>query len=81
MEAHPEVSSSREVLPIFMEGHSHDPVCSVEGFLHSVPMVDVDIDVQHPLVVPGREAGRAEISTLDFQERPTSRGSETLLLL
>ena len=35
-----------------MEGHSHDSVCGVEGLLHSVPMVDVYIDEQHPLVVP-----------------------------
>lgn len=56
--AHPEVSGSREVLPVFMEGHRHDPVCGVEGLLHSVPMVDVNVYVQHPLVVPGRKAHR-----------------------
>lgn len=54
-DAHPEVSGSREVLPVFMEGHGHDPVCGEEGLLYSVPMVDVYINVQHPLVVPGRE--------------------------
>lgn len=36
-----------------MEGHSHDPVSEVEGFLNPVTMVDVDINVEHPRVVPG----------------------------
>ena len=34
-----------------MEGDSHDPVRGVEGLLHAVPVVDVDVDVQDPLVV------------------------------
>lgn len=52
-EAHPEVSSSREVLSVFMEGHGHDPVCGVEGLFHTISMVNVNINVQHSLVVPG----------------------------
>lgn len=56
--AHPKVTSSREVLPIFMEGHSHNSVCCVEGLLHSISMVDVYVDVQHPLVVPDKEGHR-----------------------
>lgn len=52
---HPEVSSPGEVLSVFVEGHSHDPVCGVEGFLYSIPMVDVNIYVQYPLMVPGNE--------------------------
>lgn len=39
-----------------MEGHSHDPVSGVERLLHTISMVDVYVDVQHPLVVPGRWA-------------------------
>ena len=27
------------------------PVCEVEGFLHAIPMMDVNVDVQHPCVV------------------------------
>lgn len=38
-----------------MEGHSHDPVSGVESFLHTIAMVDVYVNVQYPLVVPGRE--------------------------
>lgn len=52
MKTHPEVPRSREVLSVFMEGHRHDPVRGVEGLLHSISVVDVYIDVQHPLVVP-----------------------------
>ena len=48
-----------------MEGDGHDSVCEVEGFLDSVTMVNVYINVQHPRVVPvcecvsvcGREGG------------------------
>lgn len=36
-----------------MEGHRHYPVSEVEGFLNPVTMVDVNINVQHPRVVPG----------------------------
>ena len=41
----PQVSSAREVLPIFVEGDSHDPVCGVEGLLHSITVVDVNVYV------------------------------------
>lgn len=34
-----------------MEGHGHDAVRQVEGFLHAVAMVNVDIDVENPRVV------------------------------
>lgn len=36
-----------------MEGDCHHPVSEVEGFLNSITMVDVDINVEHPRVVPG----------------------------
>lgn len=35
-----------------MEGDGHDSVCEVEGFLDSVTMVNVYINVQHSRVVP-----------------------------
>ena len=35
----------KEVVSIFMEGHSHDPVREVEGFLNTVAMVNVNINV------------------------------------
>lgn len=36
-----------------MEGNCHHPVSEVEGFLNSITMVDVDINVEHSRVVPG----------------------------
>lgn len=51
-ETHPEVSSSWEVLAVLVEGDGHDPVGGVESLLHAVTVVNVDVDVQHPLVVP-----------------------------
>lgn len=35
-----------------MEGDCHHPVSEVEGFLNSITMVDVNINVEHPRVVP-----------------------------
>jgi chorismate synthase len=46
---HPEVSSSRKVFSVLVEGDSHDPVGGVEGFLHSVSVVDVNVDVENSL--------------------------------
>lgn len=44
-QTHPQVSGSREVFTILVKGHSHDPVSGVEGLLHSITMVDVNVDV------------------------------------
>lgn len=43
--------AGEEVVSIFVEGHCHDPVSEVEGFLDPVTMVDVNINVEHPRVV------------------------------
>ena len=40
-----------------MERDSHDSVGGVEGLLHTVTVVDVDVNVQHPLVVPAWGGG------------------------
>lgn len=45
----PKISCSREVLSILVERDSHHTVCGVEGLLDSVSVVDVDVNVQHPL--------------------------------
>ena len=42
--------SSREVFPEFMEATSHDTVSCVERFLNTVPVVAVDVNVQHPWI-------------------------------
>lgn len=64
---HPQVSGSREVFTILVKGDCHDPVSSVEGLLHAVTMVDVNVDVQHPLVVPGWKS-------VTRQQRPQKGG-------
>ena len=35
----------KEVVSVFVEWHGHDPVCEVEGFLYTVAMVNVNINV------------------------------------
>ena len=34
-----------------MEGNCHDPVCGVESLLNTISMMNVDVNVQDPLVV------------------------------
>lgn len=56
-----------------MEGHSHDPVSGIESLLHAISMVDVYVDVQHPLVVPGRERRAAILTKKTFYTRKESK--------
>ena len=44
--------SREEEVAKLVEGDGHDTVCEVEGFLDSVTMVDVYVNVQHPRMVP-----------------------------
>lgn len=54
-QTYPQVSSSGEVLPVLVEGHGHNSVRGVEGLLYTVAVVNVDVDVQHPLVVSAHD--------------------------
>mmetsp|Transcript_26101 Transcript_26101/g.51223 ORF Transcript_26101/g.51223 Transcript_26101/m.51223 type:complete len:312 (-) Transcript_26101:411-1346(-) len=45
------VPCPRKEVPEFVQRESQYPVCTVEGLLHPVTMVDVDVDVHHPGVV------------------------------
>ena len=45
----PKISCSREVLSILVERDSHYTVCGVERLLDSISVVNVDVNVQHPL--------------------------------
>lgn len=44
--------SGEEVVTVFVKGHGHDAVCQVKGLLDAVAVVDIDVDVQNPGVVP-----------------------------
>mmetsp|Transcript_20578 Transcript_20578/g.48498 ORF Transcript_20578/g.48498 Transcript_20578/m.48498 type:complete len:426 (-) Transcript_20578:122-1399(-) len=46
-----DVPGAREVLPELVKGARHDAVRRVEGLLDAVSVVDVDVDVQDPLVL------------------------------
>ena len=48
---YPEVASSGEIFAVFVEGDRHDSVGCVESLFNAVTMVNVNIDVQHTLVV------------------------------
>lgn len=42
-----EFPGSREILSIFMEADRHHSICCIECLFDAVPMMDVDINVQH----------------------------------
>ena len=46
-----EVARAREELAVLVEGDGHHAVGGVEGLLDAVAVVDVDVDVQHPLML------------------------------
>lgn len=52
--SYPQVTSSWEVLSVLVKWDCHDSVSGVEGFLYTVTMVNVNVHVQHSLVVPDR---------------------------
>lgn len=47
----PEFSGSREVLAVLVEGDSHDSVCGIECLLHTIAVMDINIDVENALLV------------------------------
>jgi hypothetical protein len=38
-----DMSSTREKIPILVKGNRHDSVCSEEGLLHAISMVDINV--------------------------------------
>ena len=46
-----DVAGAREEVAELMEGARHDAVGHIERLLHAVPVVDVDVDVDHALVL------------------------------
>ena len=50
LRTHSKISSPGEVLSVLVERRSHDSICCVEGLLHAVAMVDIDVDVEDTLV-------------------------------
>ena len=63
-----------EVVSVFVERYCHDSVSEVEGFLNPVAMVDVNINVEHPRVVPGvkaKPASEAEVNPRRKSPQPT----------
>ncbi|RUS32932.1 hypothetical protein BC938DRAFT_473769 [Jimgerdemannia flammicorona] len=58
------VACAREkVAIVLVEGHSHNAICGVKGFLDAVAMVDVDVDVQDTGIVSD---GKVVVWSLTF---------------
>jgi hypothetical protein len=46
------LASTRKVLAILMKGNSHDAIGRVKGFLDTITVVHIDVDIKHALLVP-----------------------------
>mmetsp|Transcript_37357 Transcript_37357/g.77510 ORF Transcript_37357/g.77510 Transcript_37357/m.77510 type:complete len:265 (+) Transcript_37357:434-1228(+) len=46
-----DITSARKILSKLVERTRHDTVCAVESFFHSITMMNVDINVEHTLVL------------------------------
>jgi hypothetical protein len=66
---HLDVAGAGKILAVLVEGHCHHTVGAVEGLLHAVAVVDVNVDVQHALEPPARvrlsEGQRREARALE----------------
>lgn len=70
-ETYPQVAGAGEILSVLVEGDGHDAVCGVESLLHAVAVMDVNVDVEDPLVVPGK-TGVFQLLTSRTRETETS---------
>ena len=62
-----DVSRAREEISISMERYGHDSVCAVEGFLDSIPMMHVDVNIEYPVMV-FQELQDCEDNVIDIAE-------------
>lgn len=47
-----QLACTRKELAVFVKTTCHDTIRRVEGFLDTVAMMDVDVDVEHPGMIP-----------------------------
>ena len=62
-----------ESVAVLVKGEGHDPAVPVEGFLHAVPVVDVNVNVQDPRIV-SEQFEHGEDNVVDVAE-PGSPGA------
>lgn len=53
--AYPQVTRAGEILSVLVEWNRHHAVCGVKSLLHTVAVVDVNVNVEDSLVISGRE--------------------------
>ncbi len=45
-------SSRKKCVSVFVQGHSHDTIGRIERFLNTIAMMDINVNVQNPLMIP-----------------------------
>lgn len=62
--------SWKKVVPVLVEGHCHDAVSQVKGFLHAITVVNVYVDVENPRMVSVTHTGlKRETGTVNARWR------------
>lgn len=69
----PLTRAGEEVVAVLVEGHGHDAVRQVKGLLDAVAVVNVDVDVQNPGVVPERQRRITKVDGETRAARPTGK--------
>lgn len=49
-----QLTSPREVFSVLVEADSHDPIGRIKCLFNTVSMVDVNVDVEHAVVISSR---------------------------
>ena len=73
---HLQIARPGKVFSIFVEGDGHYSVSGIKRLLHTVAMVNINVDIQHPLMISAKIPG-----ILSIIERLSSfRGKKVLPL-
>jgi hypothetical protein len=62
-----DITSAWEEIAISMERYGHDSICAVEGFLDSISMMNVDIDIEYSVMI-FQELQDGEDNIIDIAE-------------
>ena len=46
-----DITSAWEEIAISMERYCHDSICAVEGFLDSISMMDIDVNIEDSVMI------------------------------
>ena len=54
MDPYSRLTRTGEVLSVLVEADSHHAICGIESLFYTIAMMHINIDVEHPSMVPGQ---------------------------